>query len=417
MDRTIAPEIKNITSISFQEPEIIYLANKATLYAIRKTEEETAKIDFVFNAGSLQTDNLIAGLTAGMLFSGTDNKSSTEINEEIDSLGGYTGTEASSERMTVSIVGLKEYIVQLTEMMVDAVLHVNFDSKELTQLIQNKKKKFQISIEKVSTVAKREFVHAIFEHNPYGRLSYLEDYDQVKREDLISFHQKYILEGLDYVTIVGALTDSELQRIQELALKFKSNKEPIENYNFQYRPNQIIQEKEGAVQTAIRIGRVLFNKTQPDYKQFMVLNTILGGYFGSRLMSSIREDKGYTYGINSGISQNLQSGYFYIATEVNKKYRDATIQAIQEEIKKLQNELVGEDELSLVKNYIIGEILEQSDGPQAMMDRFISVQLFGMNLSYYNDLMKAINEISAKEIQQLAQKYLDWEDMVIVAVG
>ncbi len=417
MNRTIAPETKTVKHIDFQSPEIDTLSNKVDVYSMRKTDDETVRVDFVFDAGSLKTSKIIAQLTGELLFSGSADKTSDEIEEKIDGLGAFTGVEVSTEKSTISAIGLREHIVAITQTVVDAIINVNFNPKEINQLLQSKKKQMAISLEKVSTQARRAFLSDLFKNSPYGDLTQLEDYDQIEQSHLIEFHKDKYLSGLQYIAVVGALNDEDLNKIKELGNQFSKEEVTTIDYDYSYTPNNIHVEKEQALQTAIRVGRVLFNKQHEDFIKFSVVNTILGGYFGSRLMTSIREDKGYTYGIGSGVAQLLETGYFFISTEVGKEFKDLTLEAIQEEINLLQTEEVSETELTLVKNYIIGQILEQSDGAQAMMDRFIAVETYGMDFSYYDDFIKQVNEITPKEVKELANLYLNWEDFIVVSAG
>ncbi|WP_165779221.1 M16 family metallopeptidase [Brumimicrobium salinarum] len=417
MNRTLAPKTSTVSHIDFQSPEIITLQNGAKLYAIRKTNDETVRIDFVFDAGSLKTSKIIAQLTGDLLLSGTHDKSSDEIEEAIDALGGFNGVEITKEKAKISVIGLREHIVSIAETLVDAIMNVNFNPKEIKQLLQSKKKKMAISLEKVSTQARRAFISDLMQNSPYGDLVQLEDYDHIEQSDLIEFHKEKYLKGLKYISIVGAIDDQDLATIQSLGEQFKKEEITSFDYDYSYSPNNIHIEKDQAVQTAIRVGRVLFNKQHTDFIKFSVVNTILGGYFGSRLMTSIREDKGYTYGIGSGVAQLSETGYFFISTEVGKEFKDLTLEAIQEEITLLQTEEVSKKELDLVKNYIIGQILEQSDGAQAMMDRFISVETFGLDFSYYDDFIKQVKEVTAEELKELANRYLNWEDFVVVCAG
>ena len=150
---------------------------------------------------------------------------------------------------------------------------------------------------------------------------------------------------------------------------------------------------------------------------FQILQTILGDYFGSRLMSNIREDKGYTYGIGCGVSETFESGHFIIATEVGKEYVEATLNEIKFEIERLQQEEVDSDELTLVKNYLLGQLLKSADGPNAMTDLFIGAFNKGKDLTFYQDVINRINAISAEELKLTAIKYLKWENLTIVTAG
>lgn len=417
INRKKAPNTHTITEIPFQEPEVMTLENGAKLFCIRETNDLTVHIDFIFDAGSLKGSKLIAFLTGDLLLSGTQDKTSNEIEEQIDYLGGYTEVGTTPERARVTLFGLKEHIVAITETLIYALLNVNFDPKEIKQLIQEKKKKMAIQLQKVNVQAKRAFMSEVFANSPYGILESIKDFDSIDRQDIIAFYKKNYLAGLQYISIVGDLDDTQLNAIKQLGNKFKVRASVKNDYDYSYTPTTVHIEKKNAVQTAIRIGKVFFNKTHPDFKKFIILNTILGGYFGSRLMTSIREDKGYTYGIGSNVIQYLESGYFYISTEVATEFVQPTIEAIKHEIELLQTKEVDEEELMLVKNYLIGEVLEQSDGAQAMMDCFISVHSFDLSLSYFNDLIHEINEITASEIKALAQKYLKWEEFTIITAG
>ena len=176
-------------------------------------------------------------------------------------------------------------------------------------------------------------------------------------------------------------------------------------------------EQDGALQSALRIGRPLFNKTHPDFCAFSVLNTILGDYFGSRLMSNIREDKGYTYGIGSHIVENNNFGYFVIGTEVGVQTRTATFIEIQKEFERLQTEPVPDEELELVKSYLMGQLLKSADGPYAMLDLFANVETMGLDLSFYDRYIAEIKAVDAQKLQELAQRYLNWDEMLIISAG
>jgi len=175
--------------------------------------------------------------------------------------------------------------------------------------------------------------------------------------------------------------------------------------------------KDDAIQSAIRIGRVLFNKTHPDYFKFQVLNTVLGGYFGSRLMANIREDKGYTYGIGSGLSSLVHGGYFFISTEVGADVSKDALKEIYKEIGLLREELVGAEELETVRNYILGQFLRSVDGPFALADKFKAVWEFGLGYDYFDRYFEAVKTITAKEIRDMANQYLQEKDLIECVAG
>lgn len=417
INRTQAPELKKLHHIDFVTPENIALDNGAVLHWINEVNDEAVKIDFIFQAGTIFDRKLVAKLAGDLLLSGTPDKTSSEITEAIDRLGGFTNVEVTAEDATVSVLGLKENIDQLLTIVLDAIKNACFDEKELSQKIQSKKQRMAISLQKVSTQARRAFVKSLFGNTPYGKMTTIEDFENIKREEVIDFHKNFYKNGLQKIAVVGALEQNQINRLVAQVKGMTSEERLLNKYGFNYTADTIHIEKESAVQSAIRIGRILFNKTHEDYIDFTILNTVLGGYFGSRLMSSIREDKGYTYGIGSGIAQMKQTGYFFISTEVGKDVKDDALKAIREEIELLQNTLVDENELSLVRNYSIGQLLKNSDGPFAMMDRYLSVKKFGMGLDYYDEVINHLQNITPERIQELAKKYLKWEELVVVSAG
>lgn len=148
-----------------------------------------------------------------------------------------------------------------------------------------------------------------------------------------------------------------------------------------------------------------------------VLSNILGGYFGSRLMSNIREDKGYTYGIGSGVVSHLNNGYFFIATETGAEVTEKAIDEIYFEIKRMRNEIVPIEELQLVKNYLLGRFMRSFDGPFALADRLKGVLYYDIGYEYYERFVNTIKEITPEQLQDLANSYLAQEELTEVVVG
>ena len=195
-----------------------------------------------------------------------------------------------------------------------------------------------------------------------------------------------------------------------------SDRKPGEMISEAAPVNSVI-EKKGAVQNAIRMGKRVFNRNHPDYPKMTILNTILGGYFGSRLMSNIREDKGYTYGIGSGLVSLQLDGYFYIATEVGADVCQAAINEINKELTVLCETEVGSDELNLVKNYLFGAFQRSIDGPFALADRFKTLLLSGLSFDYYYKYLETVKNVSGKELLEMAQRHLPPSQMTLITVG
>jgi predicted Zn-dependent peptidase len=176
-------------------------------------------------------------------------------------------------------------------------------------------------------------------------------------------------------------------------------------------------KKKGAIQTAVRIGSPTINKRHPDYPGLKFLNVLLGGYFGSRLMKNIREEKGYTYGIHSAVSSFDLSGFKLISTEVGKENSGQAIDEIYKEIRLLLKEPVAQDELEVVRNYMSGEMVRMFDGPFAIAESFKAVWEFGLDLNYFVGMMNTIRTITPDEILRLANTYYRLDDLYEITVG
>ena len=175
--------------------------------------------------------------------------------------------------------------------------------------------------------------------------------------------------------------------------------------------------KSNAMQTSIRIGKSGVRLLEEDYAGYMLLNTILGGYFGSRLMSNIREDKGYTYGINSFNVSMPQGSYWCIAADVNNEFTDATIEETFKEINRLKQEPVGNEEMELVKNFLHGDLLRELDGVFSQSDALKHKLNYATDNRIYIDLIHRITRCTADELLRLANKYWNTEEMYIVTAG
>jgi zinc protease len=184
-----------------------------------------------------------------------------------------------------------------------------------------------------------------------------------------------------------------------------------------YPEKRISEIKEKSVQSTIRLGKHLIAKDHPDYHALILFNTILGGYFGSRLIKNIREDKGHTYGIHSSIGSLRLSDYWIVMADVQKGFADEVIKEVYKEIELLQNELVGEDELETVRNYMIGHFMSTFSSPFDLINRFKNIHQAGMEYSFYQEQLDYIRRFKAEDIQYIAKTYFDRDGIFEVVVG
>jgi predicted Zn-dependent peptidase len=418
MNRNAQPAVLPVDHIDFVKPHIFDITEDVRLLWMKDVPNDTVRLDLFFDAGIIRGSESIPSIVHSLLFSGTAEKSSVEIHESIDALGGFLDTDLSFESAVVTVYCLREHLDAIAQHVADAVSNLSFRENEVEDTLRSMDHKFKENQQKVRNIAQQQFRKALFEsHADYSTLTEGADFREADYAAMKRFFNDHYLNGLTRITLVGNVEQDTVDALIDRFGKWAIDRLPEFGKEFATEQKKLHFPVDGALQTAIRMGKMLMPKTHPDYIGFQVLNTILGDYFGSRLMSNIREDKGYTYGIGSAIMELHHDGYFIIVTEVGKEVTAATLNEIKAELQRLQDEPVPQDELDLVKNYMLGQLLKCADGPYAMLDMYNSVDMYGLDLSYYDQVIAQVREMTQDRIRELAQKYLNWDDFLIVTAG
>ncbi|MBL4655238.1 MAG: insulinase family protein [Bacteroidia bacterium] len=423
LDRTLAPEIQSIKKIKLLEARHHQLDNDIPLYSIKAGAQDIVKVEFLFNAGSLfQNKTLLAFATNALLDKGTGKHTSNEIADIIEFNGAYIELKAEFDLASVVIYSVNRQLKYVLPLIYEIFTESNFPQKEIALFRKRQLQKFNINQQKVDHVARKKFYEAIFgKESSYGVNPTKKDYVSIGQNELLQFKNRFYSSVNCKIIVSGKVTNSVIKMINEIFGNGKWNDQKIVNAKkiTLNNPNKkkLYLARKGSKQSAIRIGKTLFNKTHKDFHELLILNTVLGGYFGSRLMSNIREDKGYTYGIGSGIVSMLQGGCFFIATEVGANVTIATLTEIYKEINLLRKEPIGEDELNLVKTYLQGTFLSGIDNPFALADKFKGLLKYGLSYDYYYSYLDKVKNITSERILELADKYLDPASLTEIVVG
>jgi len=421
LNREIPPLTGDFQKVLLQEPKKIQFENGLNLFALSSGTQDVIRLEFVFNAGTkYQKKKLVASATNKLLVEGANGKSAHLIAEEFDYYGAFLQTEVSHDKASVVLYCLEKQLDKLLPVLKEVLTAPDFNQKEINTYLTNARQGFIVDREKVANLARRKINEVLFANHPYGQVALLEDFENVTREDLLSFYESHYDFSNCEIFLSGKFMDKVTSKIKSHFGSLGMSNKMIQNISDVIPSDKQITEyveKEDAIQSGIRYGKVLFNRTHDDYPGMQVVNTILGGYFGSRLMSNIREDKGYTYGIGSAIVSFKNGGYLTIATEVGSEVTKATLKEIDFEIDRLKNEPVGDQELDLVQNYMLGSFLKSIDGVFNVMDRFKIVHDYSLNYDYYDHYVDVIQKITAQDIQQLAKKHLHSNGFVRVISG
>jgi zinc protease len=412
-DRSHPPEIKDAVefNLKLRPYEKIELDNGVPVYYLNAGAEEVLMIDLVYYAGNdNEEQNLVANATNFMLKNGTSAKNAFQINAHFEYYGAYLNRACHNETANVTLHCLSKYLERLLPIMREIITDSVFPESELDIYKQNSKQQLSVNLQKCDFVANRlidEYLFG-FDH-PYGKYSTVEGYDGLEAGLLRAYFDKYYKHGKLMIFAAGKLPKDFAEQMNsnfgDLPISAEQMFRKYIAHPAEQKKYRVVNDP-ASVQGAIRMACPFPNRHHPDYKKAVVLNTLFGGFFGSRLMSNIREDKGYTYGIHSFLPNHIQQTAWVISTEAGKDVCEATIQEVYKEMEILRNEPVDEEELLLVKNYMIGSNLGDIDGPFHIINRWKNLILHGMDESYFYDALATIKNVTAVELQELANKYL-----------
>jgi zinc protease len=414
MNRKASPPINDIGPVLLPRPQLVRLDNGMPVYVLHVPGQEIVKVEVVYRAGRPQErKRLAARATASMLREGTSARSSAEIAELIDFYGGSLSLPSSLDTAGFILFSVKKYAHELIPLFAEVLQDPVFPEDELETFRRNNIQELQVELEKVEVLAYRKVTELIFgENHPYGYNSVPEDYLKLTRDDLVQHFEACYAPSNALVVASGAVDEAVLELLnRHLGQNRRSGAPPaFEAETPSGQPSTLRIFQPGSLQTAIKIGRRTFNRKHPDFNGLYVLNTILGGYFGSRLMANIREKRGFTYNIYSTADALEHDGCLYVATEVNSDKTAATIRQIFAEMKKLREAPVEADELAMVRNYLLGMQLNGLDGPLNTSDVIKTLLADELPWEAFDQLVETIRTITPGELQDLARQYLDPAD-------
>ena len=415
LERTKQPPILDAVELDLKLKQCnqFTLDNGLPVYAIDAGEQDVLMIEWVFYAGNWYEDkNIVAASTNYLLKNGTKQKSAFAINEHFEYYGAYLNRSCYNETATVTLHCLNKHVNTLLPVVAEIFTESIFPEEELAIYKKNQKQKLEVNLKKCDFVAGSIIDDLLYgKEHPYGKYSSAEEYDAIDNSELKDFYKKYYTEGKCILFVAGKLpADIEQQLNQHFgSVPFNTAPLPVVEHKIIAAPEKkhhVINDANG-VQAAIRIATPFPNRHHPDFTKVQVLNNIFGGFFGSRLMSNIREDKGYTYGIYSFVQNHIHNTAWLISTEAGRDVCAATVAEVYKEMGILREELVDDEELLLVKNYMIGSILGDLDGPFQVIARWKNYVLNNLTDAYFYNSIQTIKTIGAEELRALAQKYLN----------
>jgi zinc protease len=421
LNRTQAPEFFSTQSVNLESIQKQVLSNGIELYLLPAENLEVFKIELVFDAGSLYGSKFGQSFfTSKLMLGGTSRMSAHQVLEYFDQYGGFVEVSQNQERLYVILHGLTAHFERYLELIAELIDDSVFPQEELSTQKSINLQSFKVNKEKTAFLGSMEIRKLIFGDHYFGKSLDADEINAVERQDIVDFYARQVSGQLFKIFFSGNFTEQNILAISKvLGSKSLSKNTQIitSEIPVAYTPESKVVVKEDALQSSIRIGQRMFNRKHTDFYKFVVLNTILGGYFGSRLMKNIREEKGFTYGISSSLVPIVNTGYFIIGTDVKAENTQETIDEIHKEIRELQTNPVTEEELGLVKNYMAGSLIGGINTPFEVMDKHKAIIFEGLDENFYADFIPKIQAVTAEDLLEAANIHLRLENLSQVVVG
>lgn len=418
LDRKTPPPFNRSTSFDFIQPAKFTLPNGATVHFVNGGSQDILKLDIISNAGRwFEKQWGLSFFTSTLLTKGTASKNSFEIAEIFDRYGAHVEISAGLDTTTLSLYSLGYNLSPVLTLLLEILNGPLFPEKELVQSRSIYLQNLKVNEEKTSFQASRLIRRNIFgEEHPYGKELGEQDVLTLQAPMLKDFYQKHFC---DFQVIVSGKVDDKIQSeiIATLsALRWSKTNEKLTASVRPGKRHEVI-AREGSVQVSVRMGRRSVLRTDKDYFDVLFLNHILGGFFGSRLMKNIREEKGLTYGIYSALHAMRNDSYMVIGADVNKENRSLIFEEIRSELKRLRTELISEDELDLARYHFIGSLQTEIATPFAHADKIKTILNYNLDPLHYASMIDRIDGVSAQELMEAAEKYFNEESFFEAAAG
>ncbi|QCK14335.1 M16 family metallopeptidase [Mangrovivirga cuniculi] len=417
LDRTKAPYKNDLVQPDIIKAQEAFIFENTPVFFVHSDTQEALKIEIITDSGSKFEQKPAAASTAlSLLNEGTKSRTGSQISDGFDSRGAFTDFNNTSDRQHMSCYTLERFFPEIIELMSDVWINPSFPEDELERYQTQKAEQIAQQRKKNQYKAAEVFKNSLFGKNhPYGRTVGPEEIKSINREDLIDFHPTMYRNPAIFLS--GKVSDNVLTTLQDHLQKIpvsKANNSKIK------KPEQItdliVINRPDSLQSTIRMGLPIIDRGHEDYYKLVVTNELFGGYFGSRLMKNLREDKGYTYGVHSRLMHLEDEGYMIVGTDVIREKTEDSLKEIQSELERLATESVEQFEFDTVINYLKGNFISSINTPYSLVDKFKSLYFYDLDYGFYDNYFENLDRITPADIKNTVEKYLlnnDWTKVVV----
>jgi zinc protease len=416
LDRTVAPAFVKAKNFFLPNVHPVRLSNGLSMFLVPGVQQEVIKIELLFEAGRWYEPRPgVAHFTSQMLEKGTTSKNALELAEAFESLGAHLEIVAGLDHIEISLFALLRNWPQAFNIMLEMIQQPSFNEDELAIMKDIYLENLKVNLAKNSFVASQAIRRNIFGAHPYGISVTEQDVSQISVEQLRTYHKQRVLPSAIFVTAPASVSHDQLANSFSVLAYSNGQEKPQVPVEPGKRDETI--EKEDSVQSSLRLGMRMVRKSHPDYPHMLLLNHIFGGYFGSRLMKNIREEKGLTYGIHSSLNALQHDGFLMIGADVNKENRDLAFQEINREMLRLREDQVGEEELMIAGNHFLGSLQLEVANPFSLTEKIKNIYLNQLPSDFYQIVFDKVSTATPQQLVHTAATHFAVENLYKVSVG
>lgn len=408
----------------FPELTRMRLVNGANLWSLRTTSPGLTKVIISYvNPELFASQPFTAEMTFQLMKSGTSDLDTFQFVSQLEETGVMLSNYVNADCGTVEFVVLDDQLEALFPLISSMLQDPSFPEDEFERIRALGLQNWKVSRKQTHAVARDHLMSVLFHGHPYGVTIVEEDITGMNPDDVARFHAEAVINSKPSL-FIASYNPEDVCKLIENGLIF--SEKPSINSRDQIRlsaESNAADEAfrripmDGSVQSSIRIGRRLFNRTHAGYVAGKVTATILGGYFSSRLMANLREDKGYTYGVGAGLVSLARDGYLTVSADVGNEHVNDAVGEILKEIERMRSERVDEEELNTVKQYIEGSTLRELDGVFSQLSLLATLDRQGLDAEWVNGFFQVLYGISSADVQNFSNQYLQEQDLIEVICG
>ncbi|MFD0862182.1 M16 family metallopeptidase [Sungkyunkwania multivorans] len=422
-EKEVPPKGSEPKGFTLPEKEVVTLDNGLNLVMVPYGAIPKATITIMVKAGNIhekEDETWLPDLLADLMKEGSTSMDAEEIANRMAGMGGDLNVSVGPHNTNLNSSVLYEFAPDAIGIMADVLMNPSFPESELERLKNDMKRNINLQLSRPQSQARKDFFAKIYPDHPYGNLFSTEEIvDGFTVDAIKKFYDENYGAKRTTVYVAGKFDRKSVEKaVRDAFAAWREG--PEDNYptaKAVASGDLAIIDRAGAPQSTIMYGLPVVDPSDKDYIPLMVTNSILGGSFGSRITSNIREDKGYTYSPRSRVETNYKSGVWYEFADVTTAYTGASLEEIKKEIVRLQNEPPSKEELEGIQNYEAGVFVLRNSTPGGIIGQLSFLEIHDLPESDLQNRVQRIYEVTPEMVQEMTQKYITPDHMTLVVVG